>query len=129
MIENGLRGTEISYSIIGIGLNINQEGFENSNAISLKKLAGINYDLQNCLDTLCSCIEVRYFQFLNKNRNTLKSEYVQRLFRLNKNLNYEIIGKSVEGKIVGVSKDGKLLLELNNDQTILELGLKEVKFV
>ena len=43
--ELKIKGNEIKMIIIGFGLNINQEDFENlPNATSLKILKGINYD-------------------------------------------------------------------------------------
>ena len=50
--ELKIKGSKVEMIIIGFGLNINQEDFENlPNATSLKILKGINYDL-NSLTTL-----------------------------------------------------------------------------
>ena len=129
LIENSLRGPEISSAVIGIGLNINQEIFGDLNATSLKIESGKSFDLLNCYEMLCASIEARYLQFINKNFDSLKADYLKKLFQLDELAYYEIEGKSVQAKIIGVNKAGKLLLEKTNDCMVLELGLKEVKFI
>jgi BirA family biotin operon repressor/biotin-[acetyl-CoA-carboxylase] ligase len=129
LIENNLRGSDIAVSIIGIGLNVNQETFAISNAKSLKIITQKDFDLQKCLASLCSFIEVRYLQLVNKSDAVLKSAYHNKLFRLNELAYYKIEDKLVEGKIIGVEANGKLLLSLTKDFSVLELGNKEVEFV
>ena len=129
LIENSLRGNDIYTSVIGIGLNVNQEIFDELNAISLKKFLGKNFDLLNCLKHLCSAIEARYLQFINKNFNSLNADYHQKLYRLNENITFEIAKKLVVGKITGVSNEGELLVKTLENTKLLRLGLKEVKYI
>ena len=131
LIENSLRGNEISSSVIGIGININQENFGviNERTTSLKKCEHKDFDLQICLDDLCTAIEARYMQFLNKNNSVIESEYLQKLFQLNERKKYEVNEKIVEAKIIGVNKEGKLLLESIDNTAIVEYDLKEIKFL
>ncbi len=129
LIENSLRGTEISSSIIGIGINIQQENFENLGATSLQLLSPKKYDLQNCLDSLCSLLEARYLQLLSRNKEELKKSYLKKLYRLNEEALYEIAGKKLYGKIIGVDASGKLLLALTENFKVLELNFKEIKFI
>ena len=108
---------------------MNQEIFENVNASSLKNIRGKNLDLQTCLAHLCSFIEVRYLQLINKNINSLKADYHQKLYRLNKKAKYQLSEGIVDGKIIGVTSQGKLLLEIPETTSCKELGMKEVKFI
>jgi len=129
LIENSWRGNEIGASIIGIGININQEVFATDSACSLKQLIGAEVDLDNCFLELCSYLERRYLQFINNQSQTLRSEYHKNLFQLQQVFTYEISEKKVQAKIIGVSNEGKLQLSIISNFQVLELGLKEVKFI
>ncbi len=52
LIENGIRGDRLDYSIIGIGLNVNQTLFDPSlpNPISMCSITGRRYFLRDLLD-------------------------------------------------------------------------------
>ncbi len=64
LIENVLSGNKISFSLIGIGLNVNQTVFGEGvpNACSMRTLSGLEFDLEDCLSSLCACLERRYLQ-------------------------------------------------------------------
>ena len=128
LIENSVNGNRLQHSIIGIGININQEKFspELPNPTSLKLVAGKEFDLKECLEQLCSSIEKRYLQLRNSSRE-IDSDYVKSLYRLGDFLNYNFKGESVKAKITGVSKTGKLVLEIENGK-MLECDFKEVSF-
>jgi BirA family transcriptional regulator, biotin operon repressor / biotin---[acetyl-CoA-carboxylase] ligase len=129
LIENSVRGNSISNSIIGIGLNINQLEFAELRATSLAKLTNNNFDLESCLTKVCSAIEARYLQWINKNQQGLNTEYQKNLFLLQEIAQFELKDERIEGKIIGVNKAGKLLLSLTKNFDVLELGFKEVKFI
>tara|TARA_B100000767_G_scaffold274716_1_gene308637 strand:+ start:6509 stop:7243 length:735 start_codon:yes stop_codon:yes gene_type:complete len=126
LIENILKGSSINSSIIGIGLNVNQFSFEKlPNAISMNQISGINYDLNEVLD---SCLN-----FLNQKLNLLdKSEqyiinlYEKSLYRINKPSTFEVEGKIFLGIIRGVSSSGLLKVQLD-DQKISLFDLKSIK--
>ncbi|MBL0047798.1 MAG: biotin--[acetyl-CoA-carboxylase] ligase [Bacteroidetes bacterium] len=128
LIENAWRNNSISSSIVGIGLNVNQETFELLHATSLKIETQIDYNLNELFTQLCSCIEARYLQLKSSNFAAIKADYHMKLYRLNQYHHYTIYNKQAEGKIIGVNKEGKLLLALKEDFNVLELDLKEVKF-
>ncbi len=62
LIENVLEQSTIKYSVVGIGLNINQVIFDPSipNPASLKMLTGKEFNMEDCLKQLCSFIEKQY---------------------------------------------------------------------
>ena len=79
LIENDLTGSQISQSIIGIGININQEEFHSSapNPVSLRQITQkktdrmevLNSVLEHIID-LYSRIENRETDIITKIRNT-----------------------------------------------------------
>jgi len=129
LIENTIRENSIQYSVIGIGLNINQTAFNNSiNATSVKTISGMETNLDGVVKRLCEFLEARYLQLKTNKRDHLDFSYLQRLYRLNEWKNYADETAAFEGKIVSVSAAGKLQLELLNG-TMKEFDLKEIRFL
>lgn len=128
LIENSVSGNSISHSVIGIGININQESFskELPNPSSLKLAAGKEFDLEECLERLCSCIEKRYLQ-LRSDPEEIGCDYLGCLYRFDKWAFYNFKGEKLIARIMGVSKTGKLILERKNKER-LECDIKEVEF-
>ena len=113
LIENTLRGNAISESVIGVGININQEKFPEylPKPISLKILLGQDLDLSACLKEICSFIEVRYLQLKNNSLEKIEKDYQEALYRLDEFAIYEIRGEKVEARIIGTNEIGALKLQ------------------
>ena len=129
LIENSVSGNSIGHSIIGIGINVNQEKFsaELPNPTSFKLIAKKTFDLENCLEKLCSCIERRYLQ-LRSHPKEIDSDYLKNLYRFDESSNYNYRGEKLKAKITGISKIGKLILEKEN-RGKFECDFKEVEFI
>jgi len=129
LIENIVAGNYIKNSIIGIGINVNQQNFSHlaGNATSLVKILRKDYELNDLLRQLCKSIESRYLQAKAKHFERLDSDYLGRLFGLNEVHNYLIGDEIVQGKVVGVSAIGLLLLQINDE--VKEFDLKQVKLM
>ena len=128
LIENSLKGKEISSSVIGIGLNVNQTNFSDSlkKASSLKLVSGKNYDLDNLLNTLVVKLKAKIELLNAKDYKTLEAAYVNVLYKKNIPTMFKDSNDVLfMGIIRGISKDGNLLIALE-DETIKEFGLKEV---
>ncbi len=128
LIENILRGQSIYYSVVGLGINMNQtDFFDLPHASSLKNITGIDYDLKAVMETVFSCIEKRYLQ-LKAGDLKIHSEYLQHLFQFDQWTYYEIDGQLLEARIIDVTENGKLKMEMK-EESIKEFDLKELKFV
>lgn len=129
LIENSIGDHSVQSSIIGIGINVNQEHFnaETSNATSLKMLAAREFDLNAIVTRLCEFLEARYLQLKANKRESLGRAYLERLYRLNEWKKYSGSAGIFEGKIINVSGSGKLQVELRNNE-IKEFDLKEIVF-
>jgi BirA family biotin operon repressor/biotin-[acetyl-CoA-carboxylase] ligase len=130
LIENNFRGSIISQSIIGIGLNVNQKSFPKTikNVTSLINLIGEKTDKDLLLNKLVVNIQSR-FLLLNENKlSLLKEQYLNNLYGFNVEMNFEDNNKTTfKGEIVGVSEDGRLEILVEN-KTIRKFNLKEIKF-
>ena len=130
LINNTIQGNVFDYSIIGIGLNINQIKFnsEAPNPVSLINILKEHLNLKNCLDKLCIFLEKRYFQLRSGQEGLINSDYLQSMFRFQSFHKYKFKDKIIEAKITNVSKLGKLILETRDSEKI-ECDIKEISFI
>ncbi|MCS7004051.1 MAG: biotin--[acetyl-CoA-carboxylase] ligase [Cytophagales bacterium] len=130
LIENKIRNHKILYSVVGIGLNVNQTQFPIHSATSLKLATQQTYDLPTLLENICFHIEKQY-QNLG-NFSYLKSCYTRALYRYQELSWYENIShKSLpvgkfQGTILGINDHGKLAIALENK--LYHFGIQEIKF-
>ena len=129
LIENTLQGYHIGYSVVGIGLNINQSQFGNLRATSLRNITQnpLRYDLSEMLKELLECLEKNYLQIKNNNYESLKVRYLTNLFRFEEYHYFRKNGHQFLGQIVGIDETGKLGIE--TEGIILYFDFKEVEFV
>ncbi|QHV97242.1 biotin--[acetyl-CoA-carboxylase] ligase [Spirosoma endbachense] len=129
LIENSLQGQSIAWSVIGVGLNINQTEFSYSTATSLQQQAPLpdNYDLPGVLNSLCEKIEQRYLQLRSGHRDNLKINYLQTLYRYQEEHSFVNDGRLFRGTIVGVDAVGRLAIA--EGEQVRYFGFKEVAFI
>ena len=111
LIENILHGTLWQWSIIGIGLNINQEYFEEVNlkATSLKKETGKTYNVLKLGKQLHLIILDKIEELKRGNFDKMFEEYNEHLFARNKLVKLKKNNIVFETKIIGVSSSGQLI--------------------
>ncbi len=129
LINNSIQGDEMMYSIIGVGLNVNQTKFlsDAPNPVSLKMLSKKESDLDWTLNRLCDCINFR-FRGLMRDRNKINEEYLKKLYRFGLFEKYKIDQKTISAKITGIDEYGKLCLESNEAKKYC-CDLKEIAFI
>lgn len=84
LIRHSLTGAEISWSILGVGVNINQTEFVSDapNPVSMKMLTGIAYLLEPLADEMRECLQRRLEMIHDaKQRKELHEEFISRLWR------------------------------------------------
>jgi len=62
LIENHLHSESIGCSIVGIGLNINQQSFAETNAESIGMITGLDYHLRDEFEALLHALEACYLE-------------------------------------------------------------------
>jgi len=126
LIENSLQGASIKDSIVGIGLNVNQEKFENApNPISLKQIIGKNISRKQMLKEIKENI---FDVYSNWTAGQIRSEYVKMMYRNNGYFPYSVENENFEAKIIAVQSDGRLDLEESSGK-IRSFYFKEVRFL
>jgi len=130
LIKNGIKGDSVEYSIVGIGVNLNQVEFRSNapNPISIKNATHKDYDIKESINKLCLNIEEKYIQLKNDETESLDNEYLNSLLYYQKFNHYEYNGNIIEAKITGINKYGKLIL-IDKKNQVIECDMKEIVFV
>jgi BirA family biotin operon repressor/biotin-[acetyl-CoA-carboxylase] ligase len=130
LIENLLQGSQIKQSVIGIGLNINQDVFPDwvPNPVSVKQILQQDYDLRTLLSEICSHIEAYYLQLKAGKTELVRKAYLDRLYWLNQQHSFRSNGSVFEGAINTVRNNGLLVIN-NNIGAELEFSFKEIEFL
>ncbi len=128
LIENSFKEDAIVWSVIGIGMNVNQINFKNDAAISLSTLTQKDHNLEQLMDLIFVYLEKWYLQLRNMNFEFINKAYLQNLFKLNELSFFEKGTNVFEAIIKGVDESGLLLLEMQNGK-IENFDVKEIKMV
>ena len=129
LIENTLQGDRILDTVVGIGLDVNQEVFlsDAPNPISLKNITGRDYDR----DALLSDIVERfkgYMELQADKRSDVDKLYRNRLFRREGYHRFRDAQGEFEACIEGIRPDGCLMLQTTSgEHRVYEF--KQVQFI
>ena len=130
LIENSINSSGIQHTILGLGLNVNQDDFpkELPNPTSIKLITGKEMDRDYVLTELCTSIEIRYLQLKRGEYLKLTGDFESILYRKDE-WHFFQSGRFVfEGMIKGVDSRGRLLVLLRNDLEKF-YDLREIKFL
>ena len=127
LIENHVSGDEINYSVVGIGLNINQTFFPYPQAGSMKAFTGKDYQLAYELVELLQELEARYLELKRGNQKALEKKYLQLLYQKDEVHQFSAHGEVFEGVITGVNDAGQLTMNIGEENRFF--GVKEVTFL
>lgn len=127
LIENQLMASQLVNSIIGIGLNVNQQKFASPGATSLFLENRQRYDLQEVLEGLLAHLEARYLQLRQNNTKMLEKDYQGNLYRLHKQHTFKAGIEQFTGEILGVDAQGRLRVLTKGQEK--NFGVKEISFV
>ena len=133
LIENRLMGGTLQHSVLGVGINVNQEKWIGNapNPVSLKML-GIQTDPLTVLDLVTKHIVELYNAFRDNKEmaNVIRERYMQRLYRKDGYYAYYDPAKDehFDAEIAGVDAQGPLMLRLPSGE-VRSYWFTEVKFV
>lgn len=133
LISNKVKGANLSVSIVGIGLNVNQTVFPDwvPNPVSIKQVSGRDESLEMVLKRVVDAVELRYIQLRDgwfSGVEEMDKEYLSRLLFLGREMPYKYHEKEIMATIVGVNRFGHLELVTDSGDTIT-CQLKELKFL
>ena len=131
LIENSLKSNSIYQTIVGLGLNINQESFSKNlpNPISMKKITGKHYSRQDVLGNITRCLKVEIERLNNEKFEELHIEYESLLYKKGKIQWFQDKdGERFEGIIIGVSSQGLLKVRKQGGD-VSRFDHKQIKFL
>jgi BirA family biotin operon repressor/biotin-[acetyl-CoA-carboxylase] ligase len=130
LIENVLRGNMLQSSVIGVGININQQNFSGieNQATSLSLLLEKDLDVKEVLSAFCKHFEAFYLLLKQSHFQKITKQYINKLYRLNEFASYKAQEKTFTAKIIDVEESGKLVLSTAENE-IQKFNFKEVQFV
>ena len=129
LIETTFTSNRIKHTVIGIGLNVNQEEFPEDipNATSLKNLLQKELDLDDLLLRLIQNIQSKIELIENHQLDDIYQSYLQYLYKKDIPMAFkdERTQLFFMGMIKTVSTSGRLCIQLEDD-SITEFDIKEI---
>ena len=125
LINNKIYEEKIIYSILGLGLNINQVNFPNfeREPTSIVNEINFKYDIKSILDDLITNFVNRYLQ----DHDQLIEDYINALYMKDQVLRFSKQGNEFQGIIKSITRSGYLIINVNN-QDVSFLS-SEIKFL
>ncbi len=128
LIENFIKSEFICSSIIGIGLNINEEKLEDlPNATSLFLETNEKIKLKKILNILIQEL-FSLLNLLNDKQNNILNMYSTSLWKLNIINNFKQKNNLFKAKVKGVKLSGNIILEML-DGSIFDFNSNEIKMI
>jgi BirA family biotin operon repressor/biotin-[acetyl-CoA-carboxylase] ligase len=130
LIENVLRGNFLQSSVIGAGININQQNFSNvdKQATSLSILLQQSFELKEMLHSFCRHFEALYLSLKQGNFDKVSQAYFKQLYKFNEWAVYQAKEQKFTAKILKVEETGLLVLSTEQNET-LKFNFKEVQLI
>lgn len=130
LIENQFKSNSEIYSVIGIGINVNQENFINlPQASSLKNCSGQEWNKEEVLLNFLNQFQNNINLYKNEGATYFWEVYHENLFKKNVPMAFE---DNLNAKFMGIIKqvlpNGLLQIELEDDSLKL-FDIKEVKML
>lgn len=129
LIENTLQGDRIMDTVVGVGLDVNQEVFlsDAPNPISLKNITGKDYDRDKLLADIIDRF-IGYMELSEQQRHKVDKLYRERLYRREGYHKFRDANGCFEACIEGIQPNGCLMLQtIDGEHRVYEF--KQVQFI
>lgn len=121
LIENQVTGGQLRNSIIGVGLNVNQQEFQGLRATSIYQLKGMFSDITQVAYGLISTLN-RRIPMMGRH----KTEYLKRLWKIGEEVDFYRDGQQESGVLLGTDDHGRLHMTTSRGEEYFDL--KEISF-
>ena len=131
LIEHFYSGDRLHRTLVGIGINVNQQQFDSSlpNPISMSLIKAQHFDRKEVLHTFEEHFRLRYAQLEAGDQHALQEAYRKRMYRLGQEQTFRLPdGELLVATIEGVEPGGALVLR-HADGLRHSYQFKEVEFV
>ena len=115
LIENFVRGERFSGTIVGVGLNVNQDNFDLfPKASSILMLTQKEQHLDELLKRILEKFNDFFEQCKSENKIELINQYQANLYMKDQWVDFENSDSTLKGKIKGINSKGKIKIEKEN---------------
>ena len=128
LIESNLRGALLESSVLGIGLNLNQKGFNLPSATSVVLETGLEHNKVEVMEDILHNLEAWYLKLRGGNKSEILEAYHKLLMWKGEKREFMAEGLYFYGTIQGIDTSGKLVVIGENGDT-RAFGLKEIEFI
>jgi BirA family biotin operon repressor/biotin-[acetyl-CoA-carboxylase] ligase len=127
LIQNSIKKNHIGSTVIGIGLNVNQDLFQDRKAISMKNYFKEEISIDQVLNLLLEKIEAYYLKLRDNKLEELYQNYLANLYRFNELHDFKSDNTCFSGTITGLDENGRLIIKVKEETRAF--SFKEVEFV
>jgi len=114
LIENQMTGDRAERTIVGIGLNVNQSGFINLRATSLRLLSGQSIAVDEVFFALCKKLEFYYSLLITGQKAMIEELYNKNLWGIGKVCRFSDNVEEFSAEVMGTDEFGRLVLKLED---------------
>ena len=113
LMNSHILGKNWQYSVLGIGININQTNFVNfpNQPVSLKQITGKTYQPLELAKQLCSLLEKRFAEMRNGGIEDQLNKYNQYLYKKGEEVNFKKENIVFRATVQSVNDYGELILK------------------
>jgi BirA family biotin operon repressor/biotin-[acetyl-CoA-carboxylase] ligase len=113
LIENHIHGNKWQYSVVGIGININQTQFStlHQQAVSLKQITGNAYQPIQLAKEVCIYLEKRYNELKAGQMIEQLEEYNRHLYKKNETVRFKKDTIVFKAQVRSVNNRGEIFLK------------------
>ena len=127
LLEASVSKRAIDHTIIGLGVNINQQEFGGLKATSVLLETGSTQRIDNIMELILLSLEKWYQKLKNRDYEEIILRYHSLLFWRNEKHVFYIRGELIDGQIKGINNRGQLIVEIKGVNKIF--NNKELVFV
>ncbi len=121
LIESFITSTQRN-SVIGFGVNVNQEKFDAPRATSLSLVTGKNYNPRELIYEVIDAFNDFINLYLQNGEKWLHDYYNQQLWKLNTEHLFAFDKKELKGKILTTTLAGELVVQFQDEQKLFLNG-------
>lgn len=125
LLESSLSSGKLAYSILGIGVNVNQRDFQNDlcrTATSLAREAGAEIDRKRLFQNIVAELDTLYLDVKKNQFSRIVTEWNNRCTMLGRNIQVDCGGVIIRGKAAGLHTDGGLVVRTTTGNEIVYAG-------
>ena len=130
LTQNQIRQNHIHWSVVGIGINVNQKKFNvySPQATSVINITGVEANLQQLTTQLSESLEKWYILFKFERYEKIRESYQTTLYKFGTRSRFEDASGKFTGEIKGVLEDGRLIIE-DELKKLRLYSNKEISFI